>query len=114
NRPINNAESGIFAPFALANADVIYYNKRTEHRAQSTEHRAQSTEHRAQSTVTILSFFPQRGFSFLLRPFAARRFCALQIFTNYKLMKHTGAEAALSCPHFLFAPKWYAVVERLP
>ncbi|MDR2174864.1 MAG: hypothetical protein LBO82_02860, partial [Synergistaceae bacterium] len=50
NRPINNAESGIFAPFALANADVIYYNKQSpEPRAQSPEPRAQSPEPRAQS-----------------------------------------------------------------
>ncbi|MDR2174427.1 MAG: hypothetical protein LBO82_00640 [Synergistaceae bacterium] len=53
NRPsknINNADAefDIFAPFALANADVIYYNKESpEPRAQSPEPRAQSPEPRA-------------------------------------------------------------------
>jgi hypothetical protein len=41
----DNVESVIFAPFALANADVIYYN--TETRDQRPETRDQRPETRA-------------------------------------------------------------------
>ncbi|MDR2176176.1 MAG: hypothetical protein LBO82_09625 [Synergistaceae bacterium] len=53
NRPSNNinnadAESGIFAPFALANADVIYYNSNSQ---QPTANSQQPTANSQQPTA---------------------------------------------------------------